>query len=136
MQTAQVNKPNGTSQNGNSQNGNGQSKDINLVLTDAEKAAINSVVTPAKTVEEVQAKINHLKSKSDEVVRLKSQLLEISELSFSKESGRGKVVFIDDNNNQFEIKNTDTITELKNHVINIGKEHINKVETTLLTAQL
>jgi nitrate reductase NapAB chaperone NapD len=136
MQTAQVNKPNGTSQNGNSQNGNGNSKDINLVLTDAEKAAINSVATPAKTVEEVQAKINHLKSMSDEVVRLKTQLLEISELSFSKESGRGKVVFIDDNNNQFEIKNTDTITELKNHVINIGKEHINKVETTLLTAQL
>jgi len=126
-------KSNGVSQNGNSKSEEGMA----VVLTDHEKKANEfSNLPSAKTVEEVQAKINQLKSKSDEAVRLKNQILEISELQFSKESGRGKVMFLDDNNNQFEIKNTDTINELKNHVIAIGREHINRVETALLTAQL
>lgn len=109
---------------------------VAVVLTDQEKEATNFTVTPPKTVEEVQAKINQLKSKSDEAVRLKNQVLEISELEFSKESGRGKVIFMDDNNTQFEIKNTDTINEMKNFVIGIGKEHISKVEAALLSAQI
>ena len=134
-------KSNGVGQNG-SNNGshNGIAKAtheaVAVVLTDQEKEATNFQVLPVKTVEEVQAKINQLKTKSDEIVRLKSHLLEISDLQFSKESGRGKVIFVDDNNSQFEIKNTDTINEMKNHVIAIGKEHINRVESALLSAQL
>jgi hypothetical protein len=134
-------KSNGVSQNGsNNGNQNGIAKAtheaVAVVLTDQEKEATNFQVLPSKTVEEVQAKINQLKIKSDEALRLKNQILEISELQFSKESGRGKVIFVDDNNNQFEIKNTDTINELKSKVVAIGKEHINKVESALLSAQL
>lgn len=126
-------KSNGVAQNGLAKSEEGMA----VVLTDNEKKANEfSNLPSARTVEEVQAKINQLKSKSDEAVRLKSHILEISELQFSKESGRGKVIFIDDNNTQFEIKNTDTINDLKNHVITIGKEHINRVETALLSAQL
>lgn len=114
---------------------NGQATKETPIINNGENTSTELSPRP-KSLEEVQSKINNLKAKSDEVSRLKQQMLEVSSLTFSKEVGRGKVTFVDDNGNVFEIRNIETVSELRGLILKIGKDHIDKVEAQLMSASL